>query len=96
MIYVYALIVLNSVLFVNNLMNLLTEGAKDVSEEMLVEGVKQNSKHIKMALIDRGMTQVELAKLLNANPQVLNKAIQGDMSPRSLELRKRINQVLGL
>ena len=65
-------------------------------EEMLVEGIKENSKHIKMALMDRGMTQVELAKMLSTNPQVLNRAIQGDMSPRSLELRKRINRVLGI
>lgn len=67
-----------------------------MSEEMLVEGIKQNSKHIKMALTERGMTQVELAKMLSTNPQSLNRAIQGDMTPRSLELRKRINQVLGI
>ena len=67
-----------------------------MSEEMLVEGIKQNSKHIKMALTERGMTQVELAKMLSTNPQSLNRAIQGDMTPRSLELRKRINRVLGI
>ncbi|BAN07810.1 MULTISPECIES: helix-turn-helix domain-containing protein [Levilactobacillus] len=67
-----------------------------MSEEMLVEGIKQKSKHIKMALMDRGMTQVELAHMLSTNPQVLNRAIQGDMSPRSLELRKQINKVLGI
>lgn len=67
-----------------------------MSEEMLVEGIKQNAKHIKMALTDRGMSQVELAKLLDTNPQSLNRAIQGDMSPRSLELRKQINKVLGI
>lgn len=67
-----------------------------MSEELLVEGIKENSKHIKIALMERGMTQVELAKMLSANPQVLNRAIQGDMSPRSLKLRKQINQVLGI
>jgi len=67
-----------------------------MSEEMLVEGIKENSKRIKVTLVQRGMTQVELAHILSANPQVLNRAIQGDMSPRSLQLRKRINQVLGI
>ncbi|WP_251948917.1 helix-turn-helix domain-containing protein [Levilactobacillus brevis] len=67
-----------------------------MTEELLVEGIKRNANHIKSVLAERGMTQVELAKLLEANPQVLNKAIQGDMSPRSLELRKRINKVLGI
>ncbi|MCT3574136.1 helix-turn-helix domain-containing protein [Levilactobacillus brevis] len=67
-----------------------------MTEELLVEGIKRNANHIKSVLAERGMTQVELAKLLEANPQVLNKAIQGDMSPRSLELRKRINKILGI
>lgn len=67
-----------------------------MTEELLVEGIKRNANHIESVLAERGMTQVELAKLLEANPQVLNKAIQGDMSPRSLELRKRINKILGI
>lgn len=67
-----------------------------MTEEMILNSVHENEKKIKRALLDRDMTQVELSRLLNVNPQVLNRAIHGDMSPRSLEIRKSINKVLGL
>ncbi|MCH5463225.1 helix-turn-helix transcriptional regulator [Lactobacillus sp. LC28-10] len=67
-----------------------------MTEEMILNSVRENKKRIKKALLDRDMTQVELSKLLDVNPQVLNRAVQGDMSPRSLEIRHSINRVLGL
>ncbi|MQS88249.1 helix-turn-helix domain-containing protein [Companilactobacillus mishanensis] len=51
---------------------------------------------IKIALLNRDMTQKELAELIHANPQQLNRAIKGDMTPKSRELRKQIEKVLGI
>jgi len=67
-----------------------------MTEEMIMNSVHENEKKIKRALLDRDMTQVELSKLLRVNPQVLNRAIHGDMSPRSLDIRKRIKKVLAI
>ncbi|MQS43949.1 helix-turn-helix domain-containing protein [Companilactobacillus mishanensis] len=51
---------------------------------------------IKIALLNRDMTQKELAELIHANPQQLNRAIKGDMTPKSRELRKQIEKILGM
>lgn len=67
-----------------------------MTEELLAKEVERRANHIRSILADRGMSQVELAKLLDTNPQSLNRAIQGDMTPRSLKLRKQINKVLGI
>jgi ribosome-binding protein aMBF1 (putative translation factor) len=67
-----------------------------LTEEIIVQGAKEIKKKIKGTLLDRDMTQVELAKLLDVNPQVLNRAVHGDMSPRSIQIRKEIYKVLGL
>lgn len=68
-----------------------------MSEEQTLERTqRQIEKKIKFALLDRGMTQVELAKLISENPQQLNRAIKGDMSPKSLSLRQKIYKVLGM
>lgn len=67
-----------------------------MTEEMVVHAANEIKKKIKAALLERDMTQVELAKLLNANPQVLNRAIHGDMSPRSIQIRAQVYKVLGI
>lgn len=65
-------------------------------EEALVESRKNLEKKIKIALLDRGMTQKELSKLIKENPQQVNRAIKGDSAPKSIELRKKIYQILNI
>lgn len=67
-----------------------------MSEETLVKGALEIKKRIKLALIERDMTQVELAQLINEGQQQLNRAISGDMTPRSLEIRQKIYKVLNI
>ncbi|KRK47580.1 helix-turn-helix domain-containing protein [Secundilactobacillus kimchicus] len=67
-----------------------------MSEEKIAVAVKSITISIKKALIERDMKQVELAKILGVAPQVLNRAIHGDMSPQSVRIRCRINQILGI
>lgn len=67
-----------------------------LSEETLVAGAKEIKNKIKVALIEHDMKQTELADLLDENPQQLNRAIAGDMTPKSLEIRKRVYKILGI
>lgn len=67
-----------------------------MSEETLIKGAQSIKVKIKMALIQREMTQVELSKLIRENPQQVNRAISGDMSPKSLEIRQKVYKVLGI
>ncbi|WP_282803971.1 helix-turn-helix domain-containing protein [Secundilactobacillus kimchicus] len=65
-------------------------------EEKIASEVKSITIAIKTALIQRDMKQVELATMLDVAPQVLNRAIHGDMSPQSVRLRRKIYQILGI
>jgi len=51
---------------------------------------------IKIGLLKRNMTQKELAGIIHANPQQLNRAIKGDMTPRSREIREQVTKILSL
>lgn len=69
----------------------------DMSEEkMLEQATADIEKRIKTALIDQGMTQVQLADLLNLSPQWVNRAIKGQNTPKAINIRKKIYKVLGL
>lgn len=65
-------------------------------EEALATQKKEISKRIKIALLERGMSQVELAALIKEGPQQLNKAINGDTSPNSVRIRKEVYQFLNM
>ena len=63
-------------------------------EAQLASYARKVEANIKIALIKRDMTQRELAELIHANPQQLNRSIKGDMSPKSRELRKQMAEIL--
>lgn len=65
-------------------------------EATLVAQAHDIKKKIKWALFERDMSQVELSELINENKQQVNRAIGGDMTPKSMEIRKKIYRVLGI
>ncbi|AKP66318.1 helix-turn-helix domain-containing protein [Companilactobacillus ginsenosidimutans] len=65
-------------------------------EEQFAKVAYDIERSIKVELLNRDMTQKELAELIHANPQQLNRAIKGDMTPKSRELREQIEKVLGI
>ncbi|WP_125769501.1 helix-turn-helix domain-containing protein [Companilactobacillus furfuricola] len=67
-----------------------------MTEEKYAEAAYEVESSIKIALLKNHMTQRELADEIDANPQQLNRAIKGDMTPKSRELRKQIEKVLGI
>lgn len=67
-----------------------------MSEEQLEKAARAIEKSIKGALLDKGMNQKELAKLVHTTPQQLNMAIKGDASSSARKLRKQIAKVLNI
>lgn len=65
-------------------------------EASLVTQARDIKKKIKWALFERDMSQVELAELINENKQQVNRAIGGDMSPKSRKIRNKIYRILGI
>ena len=65
-------------------------------ENELEKATADVERNIKMKLLERGMTQAELSRLLNINRQQVNRAIKGDNLPKSVEIRKKIYRVLDM
>ena len=65
-------------------------------EEKLVNAKKQVERQIKMKLLDKNMTQTELADLIGETRTNVNLAIKGNTNPKSIEIRKKIYKVLGM
>lgn len=61
-----------------------------MSDEKLVAAAKETEKQIKVGLIKLGLQQKELAKVLNESTTQVNRAIKGDMSPKSMYIRRKI------
>ncbi|MCF6161976.1 MAG: XRE family transcriptional regulator [Furfurilactobacillus sp.] len=67
-----------------------------MTEQDLAAGAAQITESIKIGLLKKHMTQVELANLIGEKPVQLNRAIHVDMSPKSIEIRAKIYKVLDL
>lgn len=65
-------------------------------EEQLINAAEKINKKIKIALIEKSLSQVDLARALNVGAPQLNRAIKGDLSPKSIEIRKRIYHLLDI
>ena len=65
-------------------------------EEKLVNAKKQVERQIKMELLNKNMTQTELAVLIGETRTNVNLAIKGNTNPKSIEIRKKIYKVLGM
>lgn len=67
-----------------------------MTEQNLMEGAKQITSKIKIGLLERGMSQVELSRLIDESPVQVSRAIHADMSPKSLTIRQKIYRVLDI
>lgn len=50
----------------------------------------------KVALIEHGMKQVELAKMLGTTPSQLNRALSGNTTPKDIEIQKQAAKILDI
>lgn len=65
-------------------------------EEKLEEAQRAVERKIKLALLDKSMTQAELANLIRESRSDVNKAVKGGTLPKDKEIREKIYQVLGI
>ncbi len=61
-----------------------------MSDEKLVEAAKETEKQIKVGLLKLGLQQKELSKVINERTTQVNRAIKGDISPKSMIIRRKI------
>ncbi|MCT3200954.1 transcriptional regulator [Limosilactobacillus reuteri] len=65
-------------------------------EQTLEQSAADVEKKIKLRLLERSMSQVELSNLIKENPQSVNRAIKGWTNPKSVTIRKKIYRVLNM
>lgn len=65
-------------------------------EQTLEQSAADVEKKIKLRLLERSMSQVELSNLIKENPQSVNRAIKGWTNPKSVAIRKKIYRVLNI
>ena len=66
------------------------------AEEKMREARDEMTKAIKIKLIERGISQTELADMLRVSRQSVNLAIKGGSADYLVEIRKRIYKILGM
>ncbi|MBS0948341.1 helix-turn-helix transcriptional regulator [Levilactobacillus brevis] len=67
-----------------------------MTEQNLVEGAQAITSKIKIRLLEKGMSQIELSELISEGPQQVNRAIHADTSPKSVNIRQKIYRVLDI
>ena len=67
-----------------------------VAERTLLADAKNVTKLIKSGLLDKGISQVELADMTGVTVQQINRAVNADLTPKSIKLRERIYKVLDI
>lgn len=65
-------------------------------EEKLQSATKEIERKIKLALIEQNMTQADLADITRESRSEINKAVKGNNSRHSTELREKIYKILGV
>lgn len=50
----------------------------------------------KIALIERGMKQVELAEMLETTPAQVNRALAGNTTPKDIEIQNQAAKILNV
>jgi transcriptional regulator with XRE-family HTH domain len=65
-------------------------------EENLENARKQVENAIKIGLIEKNMTQIQLAQVLGERRAAVNLAVKGSTTPKSVAMRKEIYKVLGM
>ena len=66
------------------------------AEEQLEQARKAVQRQIKMTLIQKSMTQSQLAKLIGKSRTEINTAVRGGTLPKDVMTRKEIYKILGI
>lgn len=67
-----------------------------MAEEALQEAASTVKKAIKKRLIDRNMTQKEIADMIGISQQQMTRAVAGASGPRDVEIRQQVYKILDM
>lgn len=67
-----------------------------MAEQKLIDAAYEVKDSIMKQLRSRGMTQKNLAQQMEIDRIYVSRAINGDVSPQSIKIRKQIYEVLGM
>lgn len=67
-----------------------------IEERQLDQASNALEAAIKKKMIDRGVTQMDLAKLIGVNRSSVSLAISGSTAPKAKMIRARIYKILGM
>lgn len=67
-----------------------------MAEQKLIDTAYEVKDSIMKQLRSRGMTQKNLAQQMEIDRIYVSRAINGDVSPQSIKIRKQIYEVLGM
>ncbi|WDF83598.1 helix-turn-helix domain-containing protein [Lacticaseibacillus pabuli] len=67
-----------------------------MAEEALQEAATAVKKAIKKRLIDRNMSQKEVAEMIGITQQQMTRAVAGASGPRDVEIRHQIYKILDM
>lgn len=67
-----------------------------MAEQQLIDAAYEIKTSIKKKLVELEMTQNDLANHFNISKVYISRAINGDVAPRSIKIRKKIYKFLGM
>lgn len=67
-----------------------------MAEQKLIDAAYEVKESIMKKLRIKGITQKDLAEKMGMDRIYVSRAINGDVSPRSIKIRKKIYQILGM
>ena len=65
-----------------------------MTEEKLMDAAAETRENIKIGLLRKQITQVQLAEMIGEGTAQVSRAIRGDMNPQSSRIRQKIYKVL--
>ncbi|CAH0415932.1 helix-turn-helix transcriptional regulator [Periweissella fabaria] len=60
----------------------------------LEQAAKNVQNTFKVALVSRGLKQIEVAEMLNTTPSQVSRAIAGNTTPKDIEIQKKLAKIL--
>lgn len=67
-----------------------------MSEKEYEDAVDHLKTKFKIAMIENGYTQRQLANMIGVSDAQISRAIKGDMQPKSKLIRKTLSKILGM
>lgn len=67
---------------------------KTLTEDKLMNAAAEIKENIKIGLLRKRITQVKLSEMIGEGTVQVSRAINGDISPKSSEIRQKIYDIL--